>query len=216
MAMLPPFLQGNNLHKVCLILEGYEEEYYFNRILSFPCFIGTYEIKLINAKTASRIPAIYQQEYSKNKYEIVLVVCDKDRKPEQYEYVMEQIDSILGPEKAREVVTFVSPCTLQVILSHFDDVSLTTQAKKEARPLVKALTGVDGYDAHQDQLKAICSQIFWRTYPLMKERIGKLSTNPDTMPSTNMLTLLERLESQDASWISEINAKIAANEDDEQ
>ena len=73
MTMLPPFLQGNNLHKVCLILEGYEEEYYFNRILEFPCFKGTYEIKLINAKTASNIPAIYQQEYSKNKHEIVLV-----------------------------------------------------------------------------------------------------------------------------------------------
>lgn len=216
MTMLPPFLQGNNLHKVCLILEGYEEEYYFKKILEFPCFKGTYEIKPINAKTASNIPAIYQQEYSKNKYEIVLVVCDKDRKPEQYEKVMSGIDSILGPDKAKEVVTYTSPCTLQVILSHFDEVSLTTQAKKTARPIVKALTGVDGYDAHKDQLEAICKQIHLSTYPKMKERIGKLSTNPDMIPSTNMLTLLDRLESQDAGWISEINARLTANEDDDE
>lgn len=215
MTMLPPFLQGNNLHKVCLILEGYEEELYFDRIKNFPCFQGNYDIKLINAKTASNIPAIYQQEYSKNKHEIVLVVCDKDRRPEQYEYIMASIDAILGPGKAKEVVTYVSPCTLQVILSHFGDVELTTQAKREARPIVKALTGVDGYDAHQDQLRTICNQIYWRTYSQMKERVAKLSTDPNDMPSTNILALFERLESPDASWISEINARLAANEDDE-
>lgn len=96
MTMLPPFLQGNNLHKVCLILEGYEEEYYFNRILEFPCFKGTYEIKPINAKTASNIPAIYQQEYAKNKHEIVLVVCDKDRRPEQYVSDQELYQTLLS------------------------------------------------------------------------------------------------------------------------
>ena len=214
MTMLPPFLQGNNLHKVCLILEGYEEEYYFNRILEFPCFKGTYEIKLINAKTASNIPAIYQQEYSKNKHEIVLVVCDKDRRPEQYNRIIAGIDSILGPGKAKEVVTFTSPCTLQIILSHFGDVKLETQAKREARPVVKDLTGVENYDAHHDQLDAICKQIFYRTYPEMKQRIAKLTTDPNELPSTNMLELLEHLESSDAGWIKEINAKLGEDEDE--
>lgn len=214
MTMLPPFLQGNNLHKVCLILEGYEEEYYFNRILEFPCFKGTYEIKLINAKTASNIPAIYQQEYSKNKHEIVLVVCDKDRRPEQYNRIIAGIDSILGPGKAKEVVTFTSPCTLQIILSHFGDVKLETQAKREARPVVKDLTGVENYDAHHDQLDAICKQIFYRTYPEMKQRVAMLSTDPEKLPSTNMLELLERLESSDAGWITEINTRLSDDEDD--
>lgn len=213
MTRLPPFLQGNNLHKVCLILEGYEEEYYFNKILTFPCFKGTYEIKLINAKTASNIPAIYQQEYSKNKHEIVLVVCDKDRRPEQYNRIIAGIDSVLGPGKAKEVVTFTSPCTLQIILSHFGDVKLETQAKRAARPMVKDLTGVENYDAHRDQLDAICKQIFYHIYLEMKQRIATLSTDPNNLPSTNMLELLTRLESSDASWIAEINARLS--EDDE-
>ena len=213
MAVLPPFLQGNNLHKVCLVLEGYEEEFYFKKLLEFPCFKGTYEVKPINAKTASNIPAIYQQEYSRNNYEIVLVVCDKDRKPEQYNLVVAGIDSILGPNKAKEVITFISPCTLQVILSHFGDVRLETQAKKEARPLVKELTGVENYDAHRDQLEAICKQIFYRTYFEMKQRVAMMSTNPDDLPSTNILTLLENLESPDASWIAEINEKLSEDEE---
>ncbi len=33
MGVLPPFLQDGKLHNICLVLEGYEEYYYFNRIL---------------------------------------------------------------------------------------------------------------------------------------------------------------------------------------
>ena len=83
-----------------------------------------------------------------------------------------------------------SPCTLQVILSHFADVELTTQAKKEARPIVKELTGIDHYDAHAEQLDAIYKQIFNISYPEMKARISKLSSNPDDLPSTDFVKLL--------------------------
>lgn len=213
MGILPPFLQEKKLHKVCLVLEGFEEYYYFDKILKFPCFDGVYEVKLINAKSASNVPAIYQEEFAKNMHEIVLVVCDKDRKPTQFEFIIKGLDNILGPGKAMEVVTFTSPCTLQVILSHFGDVSLTTQAKKAAQDVVKQFTGVDKYDAHQDQLITICSQIHYRTYADMKQRVSRLGTCPDHMPSSNILELLEHLESADASWISEINAKLSAEDD---
>lgn len=39
----------------------------------------------------------------------------------------------------------------------------------------------------------------------MKQRISKLSMNPDDIPSTNMLSLLEHLENQNPQWITEIN-----------
>lgn len=212
MGILPPFLLEKKLHKVCLILEGFEEYIYFNRILTFPCFQGVYDIKIINAKSASNVPAIYQEEFAKNMYEIVLVVCDKDRKPTQFEHIIKSLDQILGPGKAMEVVTFTSPCTLQVILSHFGDVSLTTQAKKVARDVVKQFTGVDKYDAHQDQLNTICSQIHYRTYADMKQRVSQLSTCPDEMPSSNILELLEHLEAADAGWIANINERLSSGE----
>ena len=77
MGVLPPFLQDGKLHNICLVLEGYEEYYYFNRILDFPCFKGTYHVELRNAKAASNIPSIFQAAYAKNFYEIIFVVCDR-------------------------------------------------------------------------------------------------------------------------------------------
>lgn len=44
MGTLPPTLQEKKLRNICLILEGFEEYYYFKRILEFPCFNGTYNV----------------------------------------------------------------------------------------------------------------------------------------------------------------------------
>lgn len=90
-------------------------------------------------------------------------------------------------------------------MSHFGDVCLATQAKKAAQADVERLTGVSNYGAHQDQLKEICNKISYRSYNEMKQRISKLSMNPDDIPSTNMLSLLEHLENQNPQWITEIN-----------
>ena len=209
MSVLPPFLQDNQPHKICLVLEGFEEYFYFDKILQFPCFQkNKYSIKPINAKSASNVPGIYQEEFQKNIHELVLVVCDKDRIPTEYDNIIKKLDSIHGEGKGHNVVTFTCPCTLQVILSHFDEVSLSTQSKKLAQPIVEKLTGVKNYDAHHDQLKEICGKIFYRSYEVMKERVGKISTCPDDIPSTNILELLCNLESEDDSWIEEINKKI--------
>ena len=213
MSGLPPFLTNNHSHKICLILEGYEEYIYFDKILKFPCFRSDlYDVKPINAKTASNVPIIYQDELMKNIHELVLVVCDKDRVPTEYNGIINKLDLIHGAGKGHYVVTFTCPCTLQVILSHFGDVSLKTQAKKAARSIVSDLTGVEGYDAHQEQLKEICNKIHYRTYNEMKMRIGQISTSPDDIPSTNMLELLCNLESEDDSWIAKINQLLLSDD----
>ena len=213
MSGVPPYLQQPRLRNICLVLEGYEEEYYFKKIIQFPCFRGNYNIQLKNAKTASNIPGVYQAEYSKNIHDIVLVVCDKDRVPTEFENVVAKLDLIHGAGKAKEIIIFTCPCTLQIILSHFGDVTLTTQAKKAARSIISELTGVDNYDAHHAQLDQICSQIHFRTYEPMKERVRRLSTCMEDIPSTNILSLFENLESSNTEWIDRINA-LLSNEDD--
>ena len=145
-------------------------------------------------------------------YKGVTFVCDKDRNPEQYVNIISKLDDILGPGKAKEIVIFTCPCTLQVILSHFGDVQLTTQAKKAARDDVQRLTDVANYDAHQDQLKTICSKIHYRSYEKMKQRIAQLSTCPDDIPSTNILSLFGYLESQNPQWIDGINERLSAED----
>jgi len=118
------------------------------------------------------------------------------------------IEEILGDGNAHKIITFTRPCTLQVILLHFGDVELTTQAKAAARDDVCRLTGIENYDAHQDQLEEICQKIFLRSWDCMIERLRQLSTNPDDMPSSNMNMLFERLCSDDVSWIDEVNESI--------
>ena len=79
MSMLPPSVRNaTQRHNICLILEGFEEKAYFDKLLEFPIFPkDVYNINLINAKSASRIPTFYQAEYSRNSYEVVLAVCEK-------------------------------------------------------------------------------------------------------------------------------------------
>ena len=66
MGALPPTLQEKKLRNICLILEGFEEYYYFKHILEFPCFKGTYNVDIRNAKAASNIPSFFQAAYAKN------------------------------------------------------------------------------------------------------------------------------------------------------
>lgn len=209
MSKLPPFLsnQGPSI-SVCLILEGFEEYFYFERLKSLPVFSTKYRINLINAKSASNIPAKYQEALASDSYTIILIVCDRDRKLEAYNGAVRGIEKILGDGNAHKVITFTRPCTLQVILFHFGDVLLTTQAKAAARDDVQRLTGIEDYDAHQDQLKDICQQIYFKSWDCMLERLRSLSTNPDDMPSSNMNILFERLCSDNVSWIDEVNKSI--------
>ena len=53
MSNMPPFLNALDLesHSICLIVEGFEEEVYLNKILQFPVFQRMYKIKIINAQT---------------------------------------------------------------------------------------------------------------------------------------------------------------------
>lgn len=83
MNKLPPFLSNQKPSRsVCLILEGFEEEYYFKRLIELSVFSHKYRIVPINAKGASNIAAKYQEALASDSYSIVLVVCDRDRRPE--------------------------------------------------------------------------------------------------------------------------------------
>ena len=91
MSKLPPSLYAQNLtpeRAVCLILEGFEEEYYFKRLMALSIFSPVYRIIPINAKTASNIPVKYKEAFASNSHHIVLVVCDMDRIPDSYNYVV--------------------------------------------------------------------------------------------------------------------------------
>lgn len=210
MARLPNLPKG---HKICVVCEGLEDTEYFTRLTNLNVWNDSYTFHPINAKSASNIPARYQDAYHNDSYELVLVFCDTDKYPyREYNLVKEKInDCFGGAEIDNLIIIYANPCTMQIILSHFGDVSLKNQGKKTNAKLIEELTGVPNYDAHADQIQAICSKIFRRTYSDMKMRISKINHGDETSASTNFAVFLEKFENEDDSWIYDIN-KVLENE----
>lgn len=203
----------NNKHKICIIVEGFEEYYYLERLLELGVWSSNYQFAVINAKSASKIFPRYQDAYSNDKYELIVVFCDTDRKPyTQYALIKNKIDDFHHSKKAsKSVVIFANPCTMQIILSHFGEISLTTQAKKVNASVIERLTGVQNYSAKEEKIKMICNKIYKRTYEEMKNRVTKINFEDSKCPSTNFSTFLDNFESSEDGWIIKINKILLKN-----
>lgn len=201
-------------HKVCVICEGYEDVAYFNRLLELGVWNSVYEFTPMNAKSASNIPAMFQDTFQNDRHEIILVFCDTDKAPyREYTQIKKKINSFLNKQKAAsKLVIFANPCTMQIILSHFGDVSLKNQGKKTNAAEIEKWTGVKDYDAHEDQIKELCSKIFRRSYEEMKQRVAAINFPDTTSCSTNFSVVLERFESEDTKWISTIQKYLREQE----
>ena len=208
MTALPPV---HRKHRICVLCEGYEDYYYFNRLIALKLWDASYSFTTINVKSASNIPARFQNEYQNDSYEIILIFCDTDKEPHrEYALVKDKINTFLGKRKASDkLIIFANPCTMQIVLLHFADVSLRNQGKKTNGAEIERLTGIQGYDAHEDQIIDLCKKITRANYPDMKERAEALNF-PDTVSgSTNFSTYLRWFENSDDRWITEIRKACA-------
>lgn len=209
MPKLPPI--GAKRHKVCIICEGNEDYAYMQRLSELNVWNPVYDFQLINAKSESNIFARYQDAYNNDRYEIILVFCDTDKAPHtQYKQLKQKLNTFHGSKRtaADKVIIFANPCTMQIILLHFGDVSLKNQGKKTNSPVIEQLTGIPNYDAHAEQIEALCSKIFRRSYPDMRQRVARIN-QPDTdSGSTNFIVYLDRFEQDDMKWIREINSAL--------
>lgn len=203
----------NKAKKVCVICEGYEDYHYFKRLTELNVWSSAYEFIPINAKGESNIFARYQDAYSNDRYEIVLIFCDTDKAPyREYLKLKKAINGFHnGRTKFDKITIFANPCTMQIVLSHFGEVSLKNQGKKTNADLILRLTGVENYDAHEEQIKTICSKIFSRTYADMKERVAKIDFGDEISASTNFRKFLDYFESDEEKWIKSINDSLASN-----
>lgn len=97
---------------------------------------------------------------------------------------------------------------MQVVLSHFDKIKLTSNSKTKNSPLIKKLTGVADYIAEENQRKAIMKHINAENYLHMKSNLNGLAVEYDKVPSTNAVSWFELFEGENTKWIKEINKKI--------
>lgn len=169
-----------------------------------------YEIILCNAEGNGNIVARYQDLYQNGEYDIIFTFVDTDRKPyEQYLDIKRKINDIYGIDNAADqVVIYGNPCTLQIVLLHFDDVFLTSHNKRKNAPVVEKYTQISNYKARKDQRKTLFELITVENYWNMIQRMQKLSNNDRDKCSTNFGMLQQWLISEDDTWISELNKKL--------
>ena len=185
---LPKFLDN---HKICIICEGNEEYEYLKRLKDLKVWNEQYDISLVNAGGNGNIPARYQDRYQNGADELVLVFCDTEKKPhEQYEDIKRKINEFHGVDSAaNEVIIFGNPCTMQIISKHWTDENLKSPAKPVNAPLIKEYTGVENYKD-------------------MSRRVKDLDSDDSVTGSSNFGKFIKLFESDDSSWIDEINDSI--------
>lgn len=202
-----------NKHKICVICEGNEEYEYINRLKELKVWNEQYEISLVNAEGNGNIPARYQDRYQNGVYEAVLIFCDTDKKPyEQYDDIKRKINEFHGIDNvANEIIIFGNPCTMQIILKHWTDEVLKSQAKQVNAPLIEKYTRVKGYKGKGNQIKEVMEQITSENYRVMCERLNLLEQNDSIIGSSNFSKIIEWFESENCEWIGKIN-EILENE----
>lgn len=195
--------------KICVICEGYEELEYLITLINKAVFSQVYEFVLINAKSINTIFPRYLEKFQSDSYSIVLIFCDTDKGPsKEYLELKRKINEFHDAEVADDIVIFGNPCTMQIMLSHFAEIKLTSQSKSVNSEYIEKFVGVSNYKATEEQRKKFFSQIKQGNYELMKKNIAKLSTNDWKISSTNFLKFVKCFESEDDSWIEEINHKL--------
>jgi len=195
--------------KICIICEGFEELEYIEALNKKAVFASKYDFVLVNAKSINTIFARYQQKYQSDSYSLVLIFCDTDKYPsESYLELKRKINEFHDADVADDIVIFGNPCTMQIMLSHFAEVKLTSQNKSVNSKYIEKFVGISNYKATEEQRKELFGRIKRENYEVMKQNISNLSTNDKEISSTNFLKFIQYFESEDESWIEEINKKL--------
>lgn len=206
--LLPPLKDNKKIYIIC---EGSEEYDYLNRLKLLHVWSDVYDITLRDAKGNGNLYPIYQNVYQKGNYDLVVIVCDTEKKPhEQFNDICCKVNSLHACELASQhVVMFTNPCTMQVILLHWDtSVRLQTPSKRRSATYIEKYTGIQDYSAKEFQRTQLVSNITKESYRNMMNGAKQLGMDAALINSTNLHVFFAQLEQPDTNWIDEINKLI--------
>ena len=140
----------------------------------------------------------------------ISIICEGD---EEYEYLEKLISLDVWSKEycfqlenaADQIVIYGNPCTMQIIIEHWDDVVLGSHKKNKNAPIIFDLTGIEGYKGRADQRQALFSRFTKENYQEMRERIKKLPSDDTIEGSTNFGRFIEYFTMDDSKWIQTIN-----------
>lgn len=206
--LLPPLKDNKKIYIIC---EGSEEYDYLNRLKLLNVWSDVYDITLRDAKGNGNLYPIYQNVYQKGNYDLVVIVCDTEKKPhEQFNDICCKVNSLHACELASQhVVMFTNPCTMQVILLHWDtSVRLQTPSKRRSATYIEKYTGIQDYSAKESQRTQLVSNITKESYRNMMSGVKQLGMDAALINSTNLHVFFAQLEQPNTNWIDEINKLI--------
>jgi hypothetical protein len=206
--LLPPLKDNKKIYIIC---EGSEEYDYLNQLKLLHVWSDVYDITLRDAKGNGNLYPIYQDVYQKGNYDLVVIVCDTEKKPhEQFNDICCKVNSLHACELASQhVVMFTNPCTMQVILLHWDiSVRLQSPSKRRSAAYIETYTGIQDYSAKESQRTQLVSNITKDNYRTMMTGANQLGMDAALINSTNLHVFFSQLEQPDTNWIDEINKLI--------
>lgn len=206
--LLPPLKDNKKIYIIC---EGSEEYDYLNQLKILNVWSDVYDITLRDAKGNGNLYPIYQNVYQKGNYDLVVIVCDTEKKPhEQFNDICCKVNSLHACELASQhVVMFTNPCTMQVILLHWDtSVRLQTPSKRRSATYIEKYTGIQDYSAKESQRTQLVSNITKESYRNMMNGAKQLGMDAALINSTNLHVFFAQLEQPNTNWIDEINKLI--------
>lgn len=206
--LLPPLKDNKKIYIIC---EGSEEYDYLNRLKILNVWSDVYDITLRDAKGNGNLYPIYQNVYQKGNYDLVVIVCDTEKKPhEQFNDICCKVNLLHACELASQhVVMFTNPCTMQVILLHWDtSVRLQTPSKRRSATYIEKYTGIQDYSAKESQRTQLVSNITKESYRNMMNGAKQLGMDAALINSTNLHVFFAQLEQPNTNWIDEINKLI--------
>ena len=173
-----------------LVVEGEVDEIFVNKIVSF--MSTRYNVRVRVANGNGNIPIhvnILKKIYS---YSKIMVLYDLDASVN-----VEDIKRFLKNKQVTlkdDEIFFVNPCTEYLLVLVKEVNTNKFKNKRDYQELFKKYYGINEYAGHVPQLEEIVNQLTFEDYNNFVDNLKKVSHDDNTLPSTNFIKFIEKIE----------------------
>lgn len=199
-----PSVLGKPKKQIAIICEGDEDEEYITHLRN-NCSVWDKDIVLaiVKANSLSKIFDVYDKYYRKHPETPVVIFCDTETTQyKQFIDLKNDITKLRSGIPWDNLIYYVYPCTMQIVMFHFAYEILDTADKaKNTAKIVRyiGLKGKNTYRAKDEQRAAIMGKIDSGNYDTMRSNLKKFLQSYTTSShppynKTNVQRLFDMLE----------------------
>lgn len=170
-----------------LVVEGEVDEIFINKILSF--IPSKYNVRVRVANGNGNIPIhvnILKKIYSYSKI-MVLYDLDANITVEDLKRYLKNKQVVLKDDE----IFFVNPC-IEYLIALTKEVNTSKyKCKRDYQEIFKKYFNISDYAGHIPQVEQIVEQLTMRDFENFIDNMRKVSSDDNTLPSTNFLKFIE-------------------------